>query len=74
MIDLSSKIADLNEGVPYLVSEEDFHETVPRFRQLKLLKEIALEVPCISLRYELLVLIQYYHRLKIKYQDSSQPL
>ena len=34
------------------MSEEDFHQAVPRFRQLKLLKEIGLEVPYLSLRYE----------------------
>ena len=49
---LSSKIAELNEEVPHLVSEEEFHQAVPRFRQLKLLKEIGLEVPCISLGYK----------------------
>ena len=51
---LSSKVAELNEEVPHLVSEEDFHQAVPRFHQLKLLKEIGLEVPCISLRYKAL--------------------
>ena len=49
---LSSKTTELNEEVPHLVSEEDFHQSVPRFHQLKLLKEIGLEVPCISLRYK----------------------
>ena len=49
---LSSKIAELNGEVPHLVSEEEFHQAVPRFRQLKLLKEIGLEVPCISLGYK----------------------
>ena len=49
---LSSKIAELNEEVPHLVSKEEFHQAVPRFRQLKLLKEIGLEVPCISLGYK----------------------
>ena len=45
---LSSKIAELNEEVPHLVSEEDFHQAILRFCQLKLLKELGLEVPCIS--------------------------
>ena len=49
---LLSKIAELNEEMLHLVSEEDSHQAVPRFCQLKLLKEIGLEVPCISLRYK----------------------
>ena len=38
---LLSKIAELNEEAPHLVSEEGFHQAVPRSRQLKLLKEIG---------------------------------
>ena len=47
---LSSKIAELNEKVLHLVSDEEFHQAVPRFHQLKLAKKIGLKVPCISFK------------------------
>ena len=47
---LSSVVANLEEGAPILISEDHFVATVPRSRQCYLLKQIALEVPCIALR------------------------
>ena len=45
---LSSKIAELNEEVPHLRSEE----TSIKVLVIEIAKKIGLEVPCISLTYE----------------------
>ena len=48
---LSSYVAELSEGEPILITDEHFEKSVSNDQQYYHLRQIALEVPCLALRY-----------------------
>ena len=48
---LSSCVAELSEGEPIIITDEHFEKSVSNNQHYYHLRQIALEVPCLVLRY-----------------------
>ena len=48
---LPSCVAEPSEGEPILITDEHFEKSVSNNQQYYHLRQIALEVPCLALRY-----------------------